>query len=168
MEQKFARLDRVHEQLLELVAPLDAEKFAHRPAANEWSVAEVVHHLCLVELHVIRELERELLKAPQSLGFFYHLIPYSLLVGRRVRRVRAPKSVEPLDAPPKETTIENYNRARATLKALAVEHGHERLKSVVLKHPFLGKFSGAKAVAFVGYHEQRHFKQIREIIGRIN
>ncbi len=167
MRKVIARLDSVHRQLLEEIAPLDAEKFAQRPVASEWSVAEVLHHLCLVEQHVIDGLRRELSRPPQKLQLFYRLIPYSLLVGRRVRRVRAPKFVEPLAAPSKEIAVERYNRLRSSLKALSDEHGRERLNQVVMKHPFLGKLSGVKAFAFVGYHEQRHCKQIREIISKI-
>jgi hypothetical protein len=168
MEKAFTRLDGVHQLLLNTIAPLDEEKFARRPSQNEWSVAEVVHHLCLSEQRVIEQMERELLQPPQRLRLLYRFIPYSLLVGRRVRRVRAPKYVEPLNPPPKETVIENYNRLRATLKTLSDKHGRKRLSQVVLKHPFLGDFNGVKAVAFVGYHEQRHYKQIREIIRQLN
>jgi DinB superfamily len=167
MKKVLARLDAAHSQLLEAIAPLDAEKFAERPAPNQWSVAEVVHHLCLVEQRIIEGLERELRQPPQHLTLLYRLIPYSLIVGRRVRRVSAPKYVEPLNPPPKETVIENYNRTRAILKAIGCEHGRQRLNRVVLKHPFFGKLSGLKAFAFVRYHEQRHCKQIQEIIRRI-
>jgi hypothetical protein len=168
MKKVLAQLDAVHLQLLETVAPLDAEQFARRPSEAEWSVAEVIHHLCLVEQRVIQGLEKELAQPPQRLSPLYRLIPYSLLVGRRVRRVAAPKFVEPLNPPPKETVIENYNRLRASLKALGDEHGRARLSQVIMKHPFLGKHDGVRAVAFVGYHEQRHYKQIREIIKKIS
>ncbi|HEX8494766.1 MAG TPA: DinB family protein [Pyrinomonadaceae bacterium] len=167
MEKIHRRLDNVHGRLLTLIEPLDKEKFALRPAPNIWSVAEVVHHLCLVEQHMIQSIEQELTQPPKRLPLLNHLIPYSLLVGRRVRRVRAPKAVEPLNPPPKETVIENYNRVRATIKALSREHGRKRLSQVVMKHPFLGAFSGVKAIAFVGYHEQRHYKQIQEIISQL-
>jgi hypothetical protein len=167
MKKILNRLDAVHSQLLDAVAPLDAAAFSRRPVENEWSVAEVLHHLCLVEQHVIDGLERELARPPQQLGVLYRLIPYSLLVGRRVRRVRAPRFVEPLNPPSKEAVIENYNQLRATLKTMSDERGRKRLGTVVLQHPFLGKLSGVKAVAFVGYHEQRHFKQIQEIIGKM-
>lgn len=167
MKKTHKRLDDVHQRLLTLIEPLDAEKFMRKPTPNEWSVAEVVHHLCLVEQHMINVLEHELTQAPKRLPLLNHLIPYSLLVGRRVRRVRAPKAVEPLNPPPKETVIENYNRVRANIKALSAEHGRKRLSQVVLKHPFLGAFSGVKAIAFVGYHEQRHYKQIQDIIRQL-
>ncbi len=168
MEKVFRRLDSIHQLLLAAIAPLDEEKFARRPSENEWSVAEVVHHLCLVEERMIEGLRRELSKPPQRLRLRYRFIPYSLLVGRRVRRVRAPEFVVPLDPPPKETVIENYNRLRSSLKALGAEYGRKRLSQVVMKHPFLGDFNGLKVIAFVGYHEQRHYKQIQEIIRQLN
>lgn len=167
MKKVFTRLDATHQRLLDILTPLDAQRFAQRPAPNEWSVAEVVHHLCLVEERVIRELEQGLTQPPQRLSLLDRLIPYSLLVGHRVVRVKAPKDVEPLDAPPKEIVIENYNRLRQTIKALSEEHGRERLSGVVLQHPFLGKLNGVKAVRLVGYHEERHYKQIQEIIRQL-
>lgn len=164
MEKVIKQLDKIHGKLLDAITPLDDEKFARRPTENQWSVAEVMHHLCLVEQRVLDGIERELSQPPQRVAFRYRLVPYSLLVGRRVRRVRAPKAVEPLDPPSKETVIENYNRIRQTLKTLGEQQGRKRLSQVVMKHPILGDFSGVKAVAFVGHHERRHFKQIREII----
>lgn len=167
MEKTHKRLDVVHQRLLTLIEPLDAEQFERRPAPDVWSVAQIVHHLCLVEQRMIEGLEHELTQPPMRLPLLNHLIPYSLLVGCRVRRVRAPKAVEPLNPPPRETVIENYNRIRATIKALSTEHGRKRLSQVVMKHPFLGDFTGVKAVAFVGYHEQRHYKQIQETIRQL-
>lgn len=168
MKRVLKRLDATHQRLLETIAPLDAERFARKPSADKWSVAEVMQHLCLVEQHMIDGLEQGLQQPPQRLRLLNHLIPYSLLVGRRVRRVRSPEFVKPLDAPPKETVIENYNRLRAALKALSTEHGRKRLSGVVLKHPFLGDFNGVKAVAFVGYHERRHHKQIQDILRQLD
>lgn len=168
MKKVFTQLDATHQRLLDLLTPLDAKQFAQRPTPNEWSVAEVVHHLCLVEERVIRELEQGLTRPPQTLGWLNRMVPFSLLVGRRVVRVKAPQDVEPLDAPSKEVVIENYNRLRQTIKALSAEHGRERLSCVVLKHPFLGKLNGVKAVRLVGYHEQRHYKQIQKIVRRLD
>lgn len=54
------------------------------------------------------------------------------------------------------------------LKALSDAHGRARLSRVVMKHPMLGKHDGIRAVAFVGYYEQRHYKQIQEIIHRLD
>jgi hypothetical protein len=167
MQRVHRQLDRVHRQLLDAIAPLDAEKFARRPAPGRWSVAEVVHHLCLVEQRIMQQLEHELTQPPGRVPLLNRLIPYRLLVGCRVRRVRAPKAVEPLNPPPKEIAIENYNRQRDQLKAFGNQHGRSRLSRIVLEHPFLGDFNGLKAIAFLGHHERRHYKQIREIIEQL-
>ena len=56
------------------VAPIDADHFRRRPAENEWSVAEVLHHLYLVEDRVINELEKAL--AGELKGFTGVSDPY--------------------------------------------------------------------------------------------
>ncbi len=167
MEKIISRLDSQHRQLLETITPIDDERFAHRPTKAEWSLAEVVHHLCLVEQHVIKVLETALADPPQRHGLWQRVVPL-WIVGSRSIRVKAPKSVEPLNAPPKEDVIDNYRRTRATLREFGITHGRSRLQQLTMKHPFLGNLDGVGAVSFVGYHERRHYKQILEIIKKIN
>ena len=57
-EQIAKRLDSVHQKLLETVSPLDPEIFSQRPSKDEWSVAEIVQHLYLVEERVIKDLKQ--------------------------------------------------------------------------------------------------------------
>ncbi len=57
MKRALQRLDSAHEKLLRIVSPLEASIYSQRPAQGEWSVAEIVHHLALVEERVIKELE---------------------------------------------------------------------------------------------------------------
>ncbi len=44
----------------------------------------------------------------------------------------------------------------------------DRLKQVVFKHPFLGEIDGTATISFIGYHELRHYKQIREVIKKLD
>jgi hypothetical protein len=159
------RLDSIHQQLLATVTPLDDKRFSQRPSANEWSVAEVVHHLCLVEERVIADLEKGLASEPAKVGFLSRLIPTSI-VASRVIRVKAPKAVLPNNAPAKLQLLESFDAARRKLKELCARYGSKRLRQVTLNHPFFGKIDGNTALSFVGYHELRHYKQIREILKR--
>ncbi|MBA3768080.1 MAG: DinB family protein [Acidobacteria bacterium] len=167
MEKVFARLDSTHRELMETITPIDDEQFAHRPSPNEWSIAEIVHHLCLVEQRVLKGLEAELSNPPVRVRLLQRLMPVSLLVGSRVVRVKAPKTVEPLDPPSKKEVIANYESVRRNLKEFSAVHGPERMKQLAMKHPFLGTFDGVTAIAFVGHHERRHFKQIKETLKKI-
>jgi len=166
MNRALKRLDAVHKKLIETVTPLEPALFSKRPSEDEWSVAEIVQHLCLVEERVIKDLEREIAKEPQSIGFWRKLVPTSI-VSSRLLRVKAPKAVNPVAVLEKGVAIENFNRARNSLKALCATHGHDRFRKLVFKHPFLGDIDGVATVSFVGYHEQRHYKQIHEVLKKL-
>lgn len=166
MNRTLERLDSVHKKLLETVSPLDEALFAQSPSENQWSISQIVHHLYLVEERVIGELVKELAKPPRDLGFLRTLIPTSIVASRLIR-VKAPKAVNPLDAPGKDANIANYNAVRNKLKALYATHGEKRFKQTVFKHPFLGEIHGLATISFVSYHELRHYKQIREVLKKL-
>jgi DinB family protein len=167
MNRSLRRLDSIHLKLMNAIAPLDDSLFARSPSNNEWSIAQIVHHLCLVEQAVTSELEKGLARPPQQVGFLRRLIPTSIVAIRLVR-VKAPRAMNPLDPPAKEEVIANYNAARDRLKELCASHGGNRLKQVVFKHPFLGDINGLATISFVGYHELRHYKQLRETLTKLS
>ncbi len=166
MNRALKRLDSFHQKLINTVSPLEAELFSRRPAEDQWSVAEIVQHLCLVEERVTRELELAIAKDPQTVSPLRRLIPTSI-VSSRLLRVKAPKAMNPVAVLEKEVAIENYNRARSNLKQLCSTHGHQRFRNLVFKHPFLGEIDGVKTISFIGYHEQRHYKQISEVLKKL-
>lgn len=167
MNRRLQRLDSVHQKLIVTVSPLASEIFSARPSANEWSVGEIVQHLCLVEERVVKDLERAFAKEPRNVAFLRRLVP-TFIVSSRLLRVKAPKAMNPINVPEKAAVIDNYIRARENLKALCATHGKDRFKHIVFKHPFLGEIDGLATVSFVGYHEHRHYKQIREVLKRIS
>jgi len=175
MKRALNRLDKVNDKLTAIVASLDDESFARQPAGGGWSVAQIVQHLALVELRVTRDLERAISRPPQRVSFIRRFVPTSI-VSLRLLRVKAPQAVNPEvnsgpDAtgaiPGKSATIANYNRARNDLKSLCATHGNDRFRQIVFRHPFLGEIDGVAAVSFVGHHELRHFKQIREVLKQL-
>lgn len=166
MRRALKRLDAVHEKLLQTVTPLDSKIFSQRPSENEWSVAEIVQHLSLVEDRVTKELEAAIARQPQRVGFFRRLIPISV-VSSRLLRLKAPKAVNPVVVPDKDIAIQELDHARSKLKALCDAHDVSRFRNLIFKHPFLGDIDGVATISFVGYHEHRHYKQIREVLKRI-
>jgi len=163
MKRTLNRLDAIHQNLIGTITPIAPEIFSRRPAAEEWSVAEIVQHLALVEERVIKDLQKALAKEPQRVSFLKRLIPTSILASRLVR-VKAPSAMNPLDVPDKDTVIENFQRARGSLQELCAAHNTKRFRQVLFNHPFLGKIDGVATVSFIGYHERRHYKQIREVL----
>ena len=86
------------------------------------------------------------------------------IISLRLVRVKAPKAVSPKDTPPMDELMTSYDQVRAGLKQLCADYGSDRLKAVCVKHPFLGDIDGAAAVSMLGFHEERHYKQIRDIL----
>ena len=166
MKKALERLDAVHQKLISTISALEPNTYAQRPAEGEWSVAEIVQHLCLVEARVTKELEAAIAREPQRIGFLRRFIPTSI-VGLRMVRVKAPKAMNPLDAPARDLAIENYDRARSGLKTLCGAHDEARFRNLIFKHPFLGDMDGVATISFVGYHEHRHYKQIREVLKKL-
>ena len=166
MNKTLRRLDSIHSKLVDTVTSIDDPLFSRSPAEREWSIAEIVHHLCLVEERVIKELETELANPPRRVSFLKQLIPTSI-VANRLLRVKAPRGVIPLNPPARAEVIANYDAARSRLKDLCSTHGQDRFKRLVFKHPFLGEINGPATISFVGYHELRHYKQIREVIKKL-
>jgi hypothetical protein len=175
MKRVLKRLDKVHQKLVAAVAPLDESVFMRPPADGGWSVAQILQHLYLVEERVIKDLEKALSRPPRKVSFVRRFVPTSI-VSSRLLRVKAPQAVNPeanagpadvTAIPGKDEAVANYNRARNDLKNLCTTHGNDRFRQIVFKHPFLGEIGGVAAVSFVGYHEQRHYKQIREVLGKL-
>jgi len=166
MNKVLRRLDSIHSRLVDTITPIEDPLFWRSPADNEWSIAEIVHHLCLVEQRVIKELERELANPPRKIGFLRKYIPTSI-VASRLLRVKAPKGVIPLNPPARAEAIANYDATRSRLKELCSIHGRNRLKQVVFKNPFFGEIDGTATISFIGYHELRHYKQIHEVIKKL-
>lgn len=168
MKSTLKRLDAVHQQLTSTIGAVDPALLVKRPAENEWSVAQVVEHLCLVEGAVTKYLKSKLDQPPVKVSWLKKLLPMRI-VSLRMKRLQAPKIVEPgADLPPMAELLQKYDQLRWQTKALCNEAGQERLSGICMKHPFFGDMDGAAAVKMVAFHEQRHLKQIREILKKLS
>ena len=166
MKRTLRRLDSIHSKLVNTITSIEDPLFSRSPTDNEWSVAEIVHHLCLVEERVIKELETQLANPPRRIGLLRRLIPTSIVASRLVR-VKAPRGMNPINPPARAEAISNYDTTRSRLKELCSFHGEDRFKQIIFKHPFLGEIDGTATISFIGYHELRHYKQIREVIKKL-
>lgn len=166
MKRVLQRLDFTRRKLHATISTLTPEVYSRRPAENEWSVAEVVHHIRLVEDRVLKELEAALKRASGRVSILRRLIPTSITSSRLIR-VKSPKAVTPFNPPAREVELKNLDHTRDRLKEFCTTHGTKRLRNVIFTHPFLGKLDGVATVSFLSYHELRHFKQIQEVLRKL-
>ena len=167
MKSTLKRLDTVHRQLVSTISAVDPALLSKRPAENEWSVAQVVEHLCLVENAVMSYLKSKVDQPPVKVSFLKKLMPMRI-VSWRVKPLKAPKLVQPSEnLPPMDELLKKFDAIRADTKDVCLKQGHERLSGISFKHPYFGQMDGAAAVSMVAFHEQRHLKQIREILKKV-
>ena len=162
----LSRLDKVHLQLTNYVRNLDDSLFARRAAENEWSVAEVVQHLSLVEDRVLVSLAKNIALEPVKIPLRKRLIPMRI-IAYRFFRVEAPKAVRPVESACREVLLEQYEQVRSRTKDFCSQHSAKRLQQTAFIHPFLGQIDGTAAISMVAFHELRHLKQIREIVSKL-
>jgi uncharacterized damage-inducible protein DinB len=165
LAELVAYLDEQRAALLAAVDAVPPERRDVRPTADEWSVAEVLDHLQIVEHGTTRLLTRRFARAreagipPESrhdsvLGALDHT---GLLdAPPRV----APEMVRPRADARAADALAALADARAELRRLLESAAGLDLTRVTASHAFLGEIDAYQWVLFLAHHERRHVGQI--------
>jgi len=147
--------------------PLDARNTA--PAANQWSVAQVLDHLTIVDRRVAAGVGKWIADA-RATGLGEETEMTSVLgtipaerITDRSRKVEAPEEIRPRTDVDAETVWAELEQARAKLRAAFLTGDGFALGQVVQTHPVLGPINVYQWMLFCAGHEGRHTLQIREI-----
>ncbi|MFD2630221.1 DinB family protein [Oceanobacillus kapialis] len=152
--------DEARDKLWEEVAALSDEELNKRPCSNEWSIAQVMEHLYLMERTVVHNIKHTL-----ENGSIKEVStkPIELTVNRS-RKIEAPTFVEPSDSDKTiEVIKEKLHTSHESLRKLDEDVDKERLEEKTAIHPVFGEMNLAQWIPFVGYHELRHIEQIKEV-----
>lgn len=147
--------------LVKEITSLSYTQFNGSPGKNEWSIAQVCHHLVLVEQATIKAIEWGLKKVEntQQERKNVHLIL------DRTKKIKAPKIVEP-DVEPFEvqSIVDLLNVSRKKLlNFLNTIEDNSILAEKSVKHPAFGELPLDQWIEQIYFHEQRHIEQIKEI-----
>ena len=147
--------------LVKEITSLSYTQFNGRLGMNMWSIAQVCHHLVLVEQATIKAIAWGLKKVDntQTERKNVHLIL------DRTKKFKAPEIVEP-DVEPFEvqSIIDLLNDSRKKLLTfLSTIEDKSILAEKSFKHPALGELPLDQWIEQIYLHEQRHTEQIKEI-----
>ncbi|MGE7113775.1 DinB family protein [Lysinibacillus sp. NPDC047702] len=133
--------------------------------ANSWSIAQVCHHLVLVEESSIKAIawglkQTDLKKTNRK--------NVQLIVDRS-NKITAPKIVEPTeDIFTVQQIIELLSESRKKfITFLDTIEDKSILPEKSVKHPALGELPLDQWIEHIYLHEQRHIEQIKEIKGTL-
>lgn len=147
--------------LVKEITLLSNAQFNSKPDMNKWSIAQVCHHLVLVEKASIKAITWGLkeIDSAQKERKKVHLIL------DRTKKINAPKIVEP-DVEPFEVQqiIDLLNDSRKKLITfLSTIEDKSILAEKSVKHPAFGELPLDQWIEQIYLHEQRHIEQIKEI-----
>jgi len=164
-EKRFAAayLASTRDELTSAVAALSRSQSLFRRQPGEWSIAEIVEHLAIIEGRVHALISR-LPGAPHADPdrnqeeidpFIVQMLP------RRISRVQAPEAALPKGKFTLPQAIEEFARKREETARLLESASY--LRGRLIPHPIFGLWDGYQWILATASHTARHLAQIREI-----
>lgn len=147
--------------LVKEITLLSDAQINRKPDMNKWSIAQVCHHLVLVEKATIKAISRGLKE--ESTHEKHKKIHLVLL--DRTKKIQAPKIVEPNEEPFEvQQMIDMLSDSRKNLlDFISTIEDKSVLAEKSMRHPALGELPLDQWIEQIYLHEQRHIEQIKEI-----
>jgi DinB superfamily len=155
-------LDETRNHLIKEIVLLSDDQLNLKPDMNMWSIAQVCHHIVLVEKASIKAIAWGLKESDNTQ---IERKEVHLIVLDRTKKFKAPKIVEP-DVEPFEIQqiIDLLNDSRKKLMTfLSTIEDKSILEEKSVKHPALGELPLDQWIEQIYLHEQRHIEQIKDI-----
>jgi hypothetical protein len=170
IEELIAYVAERRRDVHEAVASVPPELRERKPAPDQWSVAEVLEHLSIVEQGVAALLTKHVTAARAS-GVGPDPDTSSVVAGYpnrdavldRTMRIAAPKRVEPSGTIDATAGTRALAQARASMISSLQNADGVCLENLTQTHPALGPLNMYHWIVALGLHDQRHAAQIREI-----
>ena len=163
----FEKLGAAQSAFFRTADAVRPEQWSLKPSEREWSAAEVVAHLVMVERAIIGGADRITRKAPKPISLLrrFHL-PLWVVETRIVRR-NTPIPLDPGIIADKEHMLGELRAARERTLSFLEETSNRDLSGYRWPHPFLGTLNFYQWFEMIAAHQIRHTKQVREIRERL-
>ena len=150
----------VRENLLKSVEGLTDQQLNEVAAEGDWSIAQNLEHLYLMEMAIAKGIKHAQSQAECQPA---KEKPIHLTVDRSTK-VPAPSYLEPsTNFWTLEQLQQKLAESRDYLLQTAAGLTELDLKEKSFAHPVFGTLSIQQWIPFVGYHEERHLLQIEEV-----
>ncbi|MFG6494793.1 DinB family protein [Fictibacillus sp. UD] len=152
--------DKAREDLYNEVDGLSDEILNKKPSDHEWSIKQILEHLYLMEGGIGKTIAHQL-KNGEAVNA--RSKPIEATINREIK-VDAPEFAVPSD---EFATLQELKMKLAAthqkLKEIDNTADEKELEEKGFPHPIFGNISLKQWIPFVGYHEQRHILQIKEV-----
>ncbi|MBZ4222974.1 DinB family protein [Bacillus wiedmannii] len=149
-------------QLFEEITLLSDTQFNRKPDKDKWSIAQVCHHLVLLDERVITVISSGLKKMDSFQN--EHKEIHTIVLDRSIKFI-APEMIEPSIEPFEVLQmVDLLNDSRkALMRFLSTIEDESKLAKKSVMHPALGELLLDQWIELIYLHEQRHIEQIKEV-----
>lgn len=152
--------EEIRSQVLELAETLTDEQLNQKVRDDQWSIMQVMDHLYLMEKNLTNTMKKVLEDGEEK---SVDDKPIHLTVDRS-RKVDAPSYVVPSD---EFITLDEMKdklyKSRQALQQFESQTNEEKRQKKAFPHPVFGLMTVNQWIPFIGYHEERHLDQMKEI-----
>jgi len=163
LEPILEKLGNAQHSLLLAADAIPANLWTTSPRKGAWSAAEVIAHIMTIERGVVGAAERIFQKQPKHFPLMKRFRLPFVVVEMRLVRMKTPIPVDRQLLCEKETMLAELRDVRGRTLALMEKTKDRDLSAYRWRHPFLGSLNAYEWFSFLGSHQIRHEKQMREI-----
>ncbi len=169
VHEVYAANDAIREKFKRASASLSDNQLNAKPEGENWSVAQIVEHVAIVNGGMLRICAKLLDKAEaagKTNDGSVSISPSFVEAGSAAatQKLEAPEMVHPVNNLPVADSIAKLDELQGLYSDLKAKF--EKVDGVEAKfpHPYFGDLSAQDWLVLSGAHEIRHLKQIRRII----
>lgn len=172
----YASLDDTRRKLYERLKNLSDAQLSRRPTPEAWSITEIVEHLSITERGLLQLFQMMLTKLEGagaqlpadglSTGDGRLPAPVSLaeFAEQSKQKFQAPEQIRPSGRVPLDASLASLRETREALEGLRLRLERVDARPARYPHPAFGALDLYQWLLFVGAHEDRHLRQIENIL----
>jgi DinB superfamily len=157
-------LENSRVQLLTEANRIPDARWLESPAQDVWSPGEVIAHVGMIEESIMAGCRKVSQAAPRAVPALKKIhLPLALATWRR-KKLRSPIPVKPERVHDRQQAYAVLSATRRDSIAFMESLRDRDLGAYRFPHPFFGSLNLYDWYRFIGYHELRHAKQLRELV----
>lgn len=165
----YSWLDETRGKVVETVSVLSEEQASFRPSDDKWSAALLVEHLAKTEANLVRVVGKLLGKAEAenkpSDGSINPPVSFAEITERwQGKRFEAPAFIVPEGATSIAESLKLLAESRRALAELRPRVEAVDGANAEYPHPAFGPLNLYQWLAFIGFHEMHHLRQIENLL----
>lgn len=172
VDDVYAANTAIREKFKQSFASLSDEQLNARPEGEEWSVAQIVEHVAVVNGGALRICAKLLGKgeaAGKANDGSVFISPEFIEAGSGAvgQKLEAPEMVRPINNLPIADSIAKLDELQGQYADLKAKFASIDGVDAKFPHPYFGDLSAQEWLVLSGAHEIRHLKQIRRVLAAI-